>query len=303
MREERLAVWQREGDALLEGKQYSKARSVYERILAVVPDDLYVIFQLTIALAGAGELEEASKVCDAGLALSAEQPGLLSRRGSIARARGQFVMALATYERLKSLHPDFPFVDAMIADQLALLGRGSEAVEVFNRALAANPENAQIQSDRLFVLNYFGTLTRAELFEEHRKWGEKHEDELRSRWTAHPQSRAPDHNLRVGYVSADLRQHAVAYFIEGVLLNHDRTMVEIYVFDVSPKNEDRVTLRLKRLVDQWHRLGDQSDDDIANFIRHLQIDVLVDLSGHTAHNRLLVFARRPAPIQVGWFGT
>ena len=299
---EQLTAWQREADALLEAKQYAAARVLYERILAVVPNDLYVIYQLAGALQSAGELGAAAQVCDTGLTLSPQQAGLLSRRASIARSRGQYVLALETYQTLKSLHPEFPFIDAMIADQLALLGRGAEAVDAFNLALAANPENAQIQSDRLFVLNYFGTMTRHQIFEEHRKWGEEHESVLRAGWYIHSQSRDPDRRLRVGYVSPDLRQHAVAYFIEGVLRNHDRANFQIHAFDVSPVREDRVTLRLKQFVDQWHRLGGQSDEEIAHYIRQREIDILVDLSGHTAHNRLLVFARRPAPIQIGWFG-
>jgi predicted O-linked N-acetylglucosamine transferase (SPINDLY family) len=299
---EQLTAWQREADELIKSKQYGSARILYERILAVVPNDLYVIYQLAGALQSAGDLAAAAQVCDTGLAFSPKQAGLLSRRASIARACGQYVLALETYQNLKSLHPDFPFIDAMIADQLALLGRGAEAIDAFNLALAANPENAQIQSDRLFVLNYFGTMTRNEIFEEHRRWGQKHESVLRTGWRAHLQSRVADRKLRVGYVSPDLRQHAVAYFIEGVLRNHDRINFEIYVFDVSPAREDRVTLRLEQFVDHWHRLSGKSDEEIAQHIRQREIDILVDLSGHTAHNRLLVFARRPAPIQIGWFG-
>ena len=297
-----LTDWQRQADAFLSEKRHSEACPLYERILAAVPDDLYVIYQLAGALEGAGELERAAAVCERGLALSPDQPGLLARRGGIARRRNQFVLALETYERLKALHPDYEYIDAMIADALALLGRGAEAAEAFDRALERAPDNARIQSDRLFILNYFGLLSRAELFEEHRKWGAAHEAILREQWRPHPQSRDPERKLRVGYVSPDLRRHAVAFFIEGVLRHHDHASFEIHAIDVSPFPEDEVTRRLRGFCDHWHRVGDRTDEELAEFIRDRAIDVLVDLSGHTAHNRLLVFARRPAPVQVTWFG-
>lgn len=113
----------------------------------------------------------------------------------------------------------------------------------------------------------------------------------------------PARRLRVGYVSADLREHAVARFLEGVLQNHRQNdACEIVVFDVSPYAEDQVTARLKRFARTWRRVSDLSDEALAATIRSAKIDILVDLSGHTGWNRLPVFARKPAPVQVSWLG-
>jgi protein O-GlcNAc transferase len=295
-------AWQREADQHLADKRYADARALYERVLTSTPGNVYVLYQLAGALEGIGALDEAAYTCDRGLALSPDQPALLHRRGGIAFKKHQFILALETYQRLKELHPEFPLIDAMIADQLASLGRGSEAIEAFDRALVLAPETVRLQSDRLFVLNYFGLMTRERLFEQHRRWGAAHEAQLRHLWAPHPQSIDPERKLRIGYVSPDLRHHAVAYFIEGVFRNHDRSSFEVHALDVSPYGEDDVARRLAGYCDHWHRLGECSDDEITAFIREREIDVLVDLSGHTAHNRLLVFARRPAPVQVGWFG-
>jgi protein O-GlcNAc transferase len=293
---------QHQADQLLAAKRYSDARTLYERLLEGDPDNLYLLYQLAGSLEGMGDLDAAARICDRGLALSPDQPALLHRRGGIAYKRSQFVLALETFERLKLLHPEFPLVDAMIADQLASLGRGAEAIIAFDRALTLAPDIPRLQSDRLFVLNYFGLLSRKELFDEHRRWGAGHEAQLRTFWRGHEQSRDPERKLRVGYVSPDLRRHAVAFFIEGVLRHHDRSRFEIHGIDVSPYAEDEVTKRLAGYCDGFHRLVESTDDEIAEFIRAREIDVLVDLAGHTAHNRLLVFARRPAPVQVGWFG-
>jgi predicted O-linked N-acetylglucosamine transferase (SPINDLY family) len=190
----------------------------------------------------------------------------------------------------------------MIGDVLALLGRGAEALERLDRALKRAPDNTRLQSDRLFILNYFNLLTRQELFEEHRRWGAAHEEALRHTWRPFTQTRDEKRRLRVGYVSPDFRHHAVAFFIEGVLRNHDHENFEIHAFDVSTAPEDATTARLRTHCDHWHRLGKLNDDDTSEVIRRHEIDILVDLSGHTAHNRLLVFARRSAPVQVTWFG-
>lgn len=299
---EPLAGWQREADALLAAGQHGPARDLYQKVLAADPGNVYVIYQLAGSLEGLGLYRAADDLCGRGLALAPDQPALLHRRAGIAVKRNQYVFALETYRRLRSLHPDFPLIDAMVGDQLASLGRGAEAIDAFDRALARAPDIVRLQSDRLFVLNYFGLMSRAELFDEHRRWGAAHEETLRGEWAPHEQSAAPDRKLKVGYVSADLRNHAVAFFIEGVLRNHDHSKFEIHAIDVSPYAEDAVTHRLRGNCDHWHRLGHLDDAALASFIRQRQLDILVDLSGHTAHNRLLVFARRPAPVQVGWFG-
>jgi predicted O-linked N-acetylglucosamine transferase (SPINDLY family) len=93
-----------------------------------------------------------------------------------------------------------------------------------------------------------------------------------------------------------------AFFIEGYMSEHDRNAYPIHCIDVSPYPEDAVTARLRTLADQWHRVGELDEDALAEYIRLQSIDVLVDLSGHTGHHRLLTFAQRPAPVQVSWFG-
>jgi protein O-GlcNAc transferase len=297
-----LRHWQCRADQLLEKKRYAEACALYERILAKVSDDLYVMYQLAGALEGAGELDRAVAICERALAVSPDQPGFLSRRAAIARRQNRYVTVLETYQRLRALHPEFELIDAMIGDAFALLGRGAEAIEAFDRALEKAPDNVDVQSDRLFILNYFGLLDRTQLFEEHRRWGASHESALSLQWRPHGQSRDAHRRLRIGYVSPDLRRHAVAFFIQGVLEHHDHANFEIFAIDVSPFAEDEVSRRLAANCDHWCRIGEKSNDEIAAYIREIGIDILVDLSGHTAHNRLLVFARRPAPIQVGWFG-
>ena len=298
----RLKALTAEADSLAQSGDAAGARARYEDVLRADPGDLYATYQLATLLHEQGALDAARQVCDDGLARAPEQLGLRFRRATISKAGGDYYGALNDLLRIREADPAFPDIDTLLGDIYYFLGRGPEAVAAFDRAIARNPDATSIQSDRLFLLNFFKLQDRAALFEEHRKWGALHEARLRPLRRPWDNDRDPDRRLRVGYVSADLRQHAVAFFIEGVLREHDRNDLEVHCFDVSPFPEDHVTVRLRQYVDAWHRVGALDDDAIAALIRSERIDVLVDLSGHTAHNRLLVFARKPAPVQVSWFG-
>jgi predicted O-linked N-acetylglucosamine transferase (SPINDLY family) len=298
----RLKQLTEEADELRQAGRLTESRERYYEVLAADPGDLYATYHLVLVLEQLHELTEARRICEQGLSFDPDQVGLLARHAAICRAGNDFLSTLADYERIKEFAPDFPTIDAHLADALWHLGRGREAVDAFDRALARDPDLVSLQSDRLFNLNFFNLLDRQSLFEEHRKWGAAHEARYRDQWGRWDNDRSPDRRLRIGYVSADLRSHAVAFFIEGVLREHDRSAFEIHCFDVSPHPEDHVTARFRGYVHRWHRVGKLDDDAISNTIRAERIDILVDLSGHTGHNRLLVFARKPAPVQVTWFG-
>jgi len=127
------------------------------------------------------------------------------------------------------------------------------------------------------------------------------QDREKTRHRVFQRSPLAGRRLRVGYVSPDFRRHAAAYFSEPILANHDRGQVEIYCY-ADVKREDDYTRRFRRMAEHWHSVVGLSDDAMAQLIREHEIDILVDLAGHTAGNRMLVFARRPAPIQVTYLG-
>ncbi len=190
----------------------------------------------------------------------------------------------------------------MLADQYCRLGRLDEGIAAFERALANQPDSINLQSNRLLVLNYTNMLTQAELFEEHRRWGALHETRLYTRPATHSRYRRENKRLRVAYVSSDFRDHPVATFVEPLLREHDKAAFEIICWDTSKFAEDKVTARLKNHVHAWHRVGDLNDDALAEAIVSSEVDILFDLSGHTSGHRLLMFARKPAPVQVTWLG-
>ncbi len=162
------------------------------------------------------------------------------------------------------------------------------------------PADAASASARLCQLNYRPDLSQAQLFREHAAWAERFASPMAPAAT-HPNPPEPERPLRVGYVSGDFRRHPVAFFVEPLLRCHDRRVVQPFCYSNSGERDD-LNDHLRALVPDWRDIAGLDDDAVAALIRRDRIDVLVDLSGHTARNRLPVFARKPAPVQVTAIG-
>jgi predicted O-linked N-acetylglucosamine transferase (SPINDLY family) len=278
------------------------ALTLYRRTLEQRPDSLYAIYWVATLLEELGDLPGAASLCTQGLTIDPNQIGLLIRLGGIASAALDPMLALDCYERIARLDPEVPALDALLADQYCTLGRLEEGIAAFDRALAREPDAVHLQSNRLFVLNYTNMLSAADLFEEHRRWGEQHEARLNPYRRPHDGNRDPDKRLRIGYVSPDFRDHPVATFLEPLFRMHNKEAFEVHCFDTSLVAEDHLTARLKPHADAWHGVSGLSDEDLAGAIRGSGIDILIDLCGHTKGHRLLTFALKPAPVQATWLG-
>lgn len=202
--------------------------------------------------------------------------------------------------RAIALKPDSPATLQNLGSLLVRQGRMEEAEAALRKALALDPHSPIAHSTLLYTLLHL-PISAEKLFDEHRRWGETHAPASALATAPHRNDRSIDRQLKIGYVSADLREHAVAHFIEPVWQAHDRAQIEIIAYAQVPR-PDAMTQRLQALAGQWRAIAGASDSELADMIRRDQVDILVDLSGHTAGNRLLAFARRPAPVQVTWIG-
>ncbi len=209
--------------------------------------------------------------------------------------------ALAFFCKAISIKPDYAVAYSNLGMTLGRVGQNAEAVAALRRALAIAPGLIDTRSNLLFYLTHDSTLSPEEIYAEHRAYGEYLEAPFRGQATRHRNSPDPGRRLRVGFVSADLRAHAVANFVEPLWAALDPKEIEIWVYS-NHYLEDPVTLRLKSLAHHWTRVVGLSDEELAARILENGIDILFDLSGHTGDNRLPVFALKPAPIQVSWIG-
>lgn len=207
--------------------------------------------------------------------------------------------ALETFAFVLTMAPTR--ADAVFGCALAqdLLGNHEDAVAMIDHAVALEPGNPKLYPLRAYLHATHGrdpAVTLAYF----RDWAERFADPLTRAAKPLNPDRTPGRKLRIGYVSADLRAHSVAYFVEPIFGRHDRGRVSVAVF--SSGAADAVTARIRRTVDQWFDISTMSDENACALIRRQKIDVLIDLSGHTVGNRLMVFARRAAPVQVTWLG-
>lgn len=187
-----------------------------------------------------------------------------------------------------------------LAQTLKERGLLAESVAQQRVAIRLSPEGAGLHSNLLLDLNYLPDFAADECAREHRLWGERYGAPGGSKAT-HSNTPDPDRRLRVGYVSPDFRAHSVAFFIEPLLAAHNRDRVEVFCY-ANQIGPDAMTHHLRGIADYWRNVWSLDDHKMAEFVRRDGIDILVDLAGHTRGNRLSVFGRKPAPVQVTWLG-
>lgn len=198
----------------------------------------------------------------------------------------------------RSRHPDSPELRELHASALVLLGRQEEGVELSLSALDRDPD-ARPTSNTLLGIHYVDRLTRAETLALHRRWAAPL-DRVRRMAPAAMVAGASG-RLRVGYVSGDFFEHSVGRLLLPVLERHDRSRFEIFAYMTNPKR-DATTAEIERAVDCFRGVWSLDDEALAHLVRRDGIDLLVDLSGHTAMNRLGAFAHKPARVQLTHLG-
>lgn len=248
-----------------------------------------------------GDLHEARVLILTGIAAHPGNASLYFFLGNVHSEGGNFEAALDAYQKARELGFNTPESLSNLANALRHLGHLEQAIAMSGEAKLAQPDDSSIASTYLFTMQYSSNFSKQEKFAEHVAFAEKFEQPLTPLWGNYANERSTARRLRIGYVSGDLRHHSLAFFFEPILAHHDPSKYEIFCFYAHPV-EDAATVRFKKLADHWVACSAMSDDELASTIRSLSIDILIDLSGHTAHNRLLTFARKPAPIQMTWLG-
>ncbi|MBL8398216.1 MAG: tetratricopeptide repeat protein [Candidatus Accumulibacter sp.] len=296
----RPETWINFGNLQSDLRQPGAALTSFQRALALNPDSAEAIGSVGSALRDLGQFAEAARYCQD---LVDRRPDLAEGHcnlGNVQRDLGRYDEAIASYRQALALKPLLAEAHSGLGRALIDRGQIEEALSCYQQALAIRPDFLEAHSNLLKTLNHLGNHSPADCLQAARRFGEQAARRVDHpfRHQATPAAGAP---LRVGLVSGDLRQHPVGYFLDNVVAEIDPTVVELHAY-ATHDAEDALSSRLRRHVAGWTSLSRLTDQEAARRIHADGIQALIDLSGHTAHSRLPLFAWRPAPLQVSWLG-
>lgn len=222
--------------------------------------------------------------------------------GLVLKSQDDLVGAAQAFKQATVLQPDYAAAYNNLGIVEKDMGDIQAGIASYHRALELNPSYASCYSNLLFCLSHAENISPQSLYEEHRQFAEWYEKPLKPLWKKHTNPQGPAKVLKIGFVSAALRDHSLTYFFEPVLRHlAQSTNLSLYAYCASAL-EDEATKRIKQQFRHWQNVDQLSEQALADKIRADGIDILVDLDGHTSGNRLLAFAMKPAPIQVSWLG-
>ncbi len=253
---------------------------------------------LTAALFRTGELGPALATVERGLEEFPDNEEFQFYRANVLAEMGDLDAAVHGYEKALAVRPGYAEALANLSHCQRQQGKIEISLTNLRRAIELQPGNPAWHSNLLLTLQYGNSLSPQDLFAEHVRFAELFEKPLR---ISRQKNKAAQARIKIGYVSGDFRHHSLAYFIAPVLRHHNRATVEVYCYYTHPVHDTK-TRQLQGLADVWRSCAKMSDDAMAQQIRDDGIDILIDLSGHTGYNRLLVFARKPAAVQMTWLG-
>lgn len=291
-----------EGIRLLDERRLPEARVALERVVREHRASVAGWTHLGLACEALGDYDAARSALRTAAGLDPDAPDVQHGLGLVALRVGDFERAQAYFEAAIRLQPH-PGYYNNLSLVLRHLGRSEESDAAVRRAVELAPDDAMLHSNMILYLNYAHGDDGSRLRAEADAWGRRHAAPLerRSRTGFPDRNRDRGRPLRVGYVSPDFRLHAVAFFLEPLLQAHDRGAVEIFCYS-DVRVADDVTRRLRAQAGHWREAHAMDDDALERAMLADEIDIAVDLAGHTGGNRLQLFGRRVAPVQVSYLG-
>ncbi len=281
--------------------RHEEAVASCERAVAARPEFAQAHNNLGAAHLAQGQLAQALPCIEHAVALQPDNAEFVAALGGCLYALGHLARAAGVLAQANSLRPGNANVNDLLGSVALAEGRFDAAVLHYSDALGIEPDSPNIHSNLVFAAQFVPGLSSNSIFQAHQAFGLQLESRLKPNWPRHcrPEPRAS--RIRVGYVSADFRDHAVAYFFEPIMRHHNKVQFEVFCYHNQARH-DAQTDAIAAHADHWLPCFRLSDDELAARIVADGIDILVDLSGHTAGNRLSVFARKPAPVQATWIG-
>lgn len=272
----------------------------FRQAIQLRPDYADAIVALGNALRAQGNRQPAIECYRLALRYRPDSANALLNLGAALQETGEPTEAIICYQRVLQLEPDNAGAHNNLGNALKDQGRLEEALASYQKALELKPDYADAHSNLLYTLIFCPGYDAAAIYEEHRRWNDRHAAPLTQQIRPHANDRTAGRRLRVGYVSPNFRDQAEAFFTVPLLAAHDHQHFEIFCYS-AVASPDAITPRLRGCADVWRDIAGMTDEQAAELIRSDAIDVLVDLTMHMGpRNHLLVFARKPAPVQICW---
>ena len=312
----------------------AEAAAFYQVILTIKRKDLEALQMLGAICQRGGKLHEAGQYFQKGLKIKKNHPELWFQLGSVLQATGNSKQALHALQQSLKFRRDFFDAWLLLGNLYAYSGLISRAIDAYRHAIKAQPghpvpycnlgnvfadrgdtrqaftqwrkalelkpDYMEAHSNMLLCMSYESSLTRDEIFEAHKQWAQQHLANIRRR-ESFPNRKDPGKRIRIGYMSPDFREHSVAYYLSAVIEHYSRDKYEVFLYS-NVSTPDQRTAWFREMADHYRDISALSDADAARQIEQDGIDILVDLAGHTSGNRLAIFGRKPAPVQLTYLG-
>lgn len=273
----------------------------YKKALELQPGYPEAHFNLASLLGSKSDMAHALSYLERKLKENGDSIQNLGMLASAYQTAGQLGKSEAMCQRILERQPDNITALITLGSCLSNSGDSAGALRMYARVVEADATQSGMGSNILFEYNNVAYRSREQMFKSHQEWAAQHEAPLIPLHAVIARDRNPQRKLRIGYVSGDFVAHPVGFLLRDILRHHDAELFEIHCFSMAVRSED-VLPELRAAAHHWEDIFFLTDEEVDALIRKSEIDILVDLSGHTAFHRLLVFARKPAPVQVEWIG-
>jgi predicted O-linked N-acetylglucosamine transferase (SPINDLY family) len=319
----------------LQSGNSQEAENIFRDILKVQPNNVTALHFIGVIYYQLKDYSSAIRYIKKALQFGPDYADAYNNLGSVLQETGRFDKAITCYQKAININPNFDrayynlgtalkekwLIDEAIEQYqkaiqlnpylveaynnlgLALQDQGKveEAEKYYRHGLRLKPDFPLCHSNLLLLMNYNSRHNAQSVFSEHLQFAKNIAGPLYPSNPQYPNDSSPSRRLKIGYVSPDFRRHSVNYFIEPVLASHDHGQFEVFCYS-DVLISDNVTKQLHGYADQWRDIAGMPDEKVTELIRRDGIDILIDLAGHTGYNRMLLFARKPAPVQVSWLG-
>jgi len=281
-------------------ESYNEAISLYHRLIDLNSKKVNYLINLALLYKNVGKINKSIELFKQVFLKDPNNIEGYFNFGNLLRDIGQFHASINCYEKCIGLNPSF--FDALnnLANVQFLLGNIDDSIKIYRKTLSIRPKDPYVFNNYLCTLSYSVKSSNETILLESKKFNKLLEQEVKFYSESYIDS-SNKNKLRIGFVSGDFRSHPVGYFLRPLLENLDKDKFDIFSFSNNPF-DDSYTLTLKNFFDSWFDIKSLSDKTVAELVYKSEIDFLIDLSGHTGHNRLPIFAFRPARFQLTWLG-